>query len=499
MSTQLQRCPLPHFLHPRSPENVEGARTASLGSTRGRSQVPVRALPPKAHGYPLVGSLPHLVKHGLNFLVEARAQYGDIYTLDLGLTKVVALNHPRQAYHVLVERAQNYAKGGPLWDHARSFLGNGLPVSEGSFWLRQRRLIQPQFHRDRLAALTEVMVQAIDEELAAWDAIAAAGQPMNMTQELARITMKVIARTMFGTGLGREQMDRVSAEMAYMLKYAIRAILAHGLPEWVPIPGRRRFHEAMRTVDQVLYELIDRRRRESSSPHDLLSLLLKMVDAETGECMTPSQLRDEAMSIFLAGYETTATALAWTFHFLLQRPALARELEEEVDSLGGRTPGFEELSRLPRTLQVQQEAMRLYPPAYWLPRLSLEEDEIDGFRIPARTVVAPIIYAIHRHPEIWTEPERFDPDRFSPECSANRPALAWLPFGAGQRLCIGKGFALMEGQLILARAAQRYRFEPVPGRVDLPEIATVLRPRGGIWVRLTRRVPPCQSQGPASA
>lgn len=277
--------------------------------------------------------------------------------------------------------------------------------------------------------------------------------------------------------------------MSYILHFMFRGLLIRLLPSWLPIPGLRRFRAAMETMDGILFDIIERRRREGSDSNDLLAVLLDLADAETGEVMTPAQIRDETLAIFLAGFETTAASLSWVFHALVQQPRLARGLEAEVDALRGRGPTFADLPKLPRTLWTVQEALRLYPPAYWIPRTAVEEDEIDGFRIPAGSTVAPMAYAIHRHPAFWDAPEQFDPERFSPERSAGRPPLAWLPFGAGQRQCIGKDFALMEGQLILARAVQRFHFEPIPGRVPRPEMVTTLRPRDGVWVALSRRTP----------
>jgi cytochrome P450 len=213
-----------------------------------------------------------------------------------------------------------------------------------------------------------------------------------------------------------------------------------------------------------------------------------MVDAETGERMTDRQLRDEAMSLFVSGYETTSTTLSWAFHALLERPALLRELEEHIQAaLGNKAPGFTDLPRLSLAMRIVQETLRLYTPTYFLPRVAIKDDELDGFAIPAGTTVGLMLYIIHRHPELWEEPLRFDPGRFTPERSVNRDALAWIPFGSGQRVCLAKDFALMEGQLILTRVVQRYHIEPVPGRVTRLHIATTVQTRNGVWARLARR------------
>jgi cytochrome P450 len=428
------------------------------------------------------------VKDGLDYFSRCRARYGDIYTLDLGATRLIALNHPRHVQHVLRDQAGNYRKGGPAWDALRALIGNGLPVSEGELWMRQRRMLQPQFHRERLATMYELMVRTIDEELEHWDVAAASGEPLDLAREFPRITLKVIVRTMFGAAIRHEEADSVGREMKYVLDYLIRGLMTQRIPAWVPVPGRRRFQRAGELFDQILFGLIERHRREGGSSGELFAMLLDMVDAETGQRMTNQQLRDEAVSIFISGYETTSTTLAWAVHVLLEQPELLRSLVRQSDTvLGERRPGFADLPRLSLASGIMQETLRLYPPTYFLPRTAVEDAELDGFRIPRGSMVGLMTYIIHRHPEFWEEPDRFDPERFSPERSVKRDPLAWLPFGAGQRMCIAKDFALMEGQLILTRAAQRYHFEAVPGRSTQVHLAMTLQTRNGVWARLTRR------------
>lgn len=459
--------------------------------------------PPRAPGLPFVGSLPALMRDPLPFLEEARATCGDVFRVGLGTTEVILLNHPRHAQHVLRDHAANYLKGGPLWDSVRTLLGNGLPVSEGEFWRRQRRMMQPQFHRERLAAMTDLMVQAIDEEMEGWDAKAASGQPFDIARELTCMTMKVIVRTMFGTSIDRAESDAVGDHMSYMLDFMLKGMVLNALPRWVPVPGRRRYEEAIAAVDAVVFRVIARSRGDARASGSLIDILLDLVDAETGAQMTPRELRDEAVSMFLAGYETTAASLSFAMGYLTQAPQVIRGLHDEVDTaLGGRVPGFADLRLLPHAMRTVQEAMRLSPPAFWLPRVALENDVIDGFAIPAGAMVAPVMYTIHRHPAEWPDPARFDPDRFTKERSIGRHGLAWMPFGAGQRQCIAKEFALMEGQLILARMAQRFDICAVPGFTAKAQLSTTLRPRDGIMVRLVRRSHSAEteieSEGPLS-
>lgn len=451
-------------------------------STAARQPIPL------TKGWPLVGSLPALLKDPFGFFMQARETYGDMYWLNLGLSRALVLNHPQHAQHTLRDQAHNYRKGGPMWDAIRTLLGNGLVVSEGDLWLRQRRMLQPQFHRQRLAALTDLMVDAIDETLAAWQEAAEAGTPFNIAPAFNHVTMRVIVRTLFGSALSEREMDEVAASMTYALDYLLRAMVTNVLPQWLPLPGKRRYRQALAQFDQVIYRLIDACRRGETPQNHLLAMLLDTVDEETGQHMSDQQLRDEVATLFLAGYETTSIALSWAFHYLTQQPELLTRLQDEVDSvLAGRRPTFADLPQLPFTRMALQETMRLCPPAWWLPRTALAEDEIDGHTVPAGTNIITLIYMIHRHPSAWPDAERFDPERFATEATAGRHRFAWVPFGAGQRLCLGRDFSLMEGQLALAMVAQRFNLRAVPGQVAQPQLTTTLRPKNGVILHLQPR------------
>lgn len=451
---------------------------------------PALAAPPLplARGLPLVGTLPALLARKMDHVAALRARHGDAFTVDLGLGRMVLLCHPRHAQHVFLDRARAYGKGGAFFESMRTLLGNGLPVSEGAFWMRQRRMMQPAFHHQRLAALTDRMVSAIDECLEAWEPAAAGGAPLDVARAFNRVTMNVMVRTMFGTGLEPGETERVADALVFVIDFILRGIAAHALPAWVPVPGRARYAEALATIDRTVMGVIERARARPGGEATLLDLLLGMTDAETGERMSGRELRDEAVALFLAGYETTSVTMSWALHALTQDPGLGRRLHAEVDlALGGRTPTFADLPALAHCRHVAMESLRLYPPIFWLARRTVEDDVVDGCRIPAGTTVSLMLHTLHRHPDAWEDPERFDPDRFTPERSAGRHKHAWVPFGAGQRQCIGKEFALMEAQLILARLAQRFRFKAVPGRVARPHLSTTLRARSGVWVRLSRR------------
>lgn len=449
---------------------------------------PVDRAIPQPKGLPLVGHLPALLRDPFNFLVRARETAGDIYALNLGLSRMVVLNHPRQAQHLLVDNVRNYPKSGPLWDSLRAAFGNGLPMSQGDLWRRQRRLVQPHFHRQRLAGLTDTMVGAIEETLGIWEHAAATATPLSLVPAFSEVTMKVILRTMLGDMLTREAMSETTRAVAFMLDFVLVGMWGNMLPDWAPLPGKKRYRQAQETFNNAVFGMIDAHRQGRGEASHLLAMLIDSVDEETGEAMSDQQLRDEATAMLLAGYETTASALAWACHYLAQHPEAMRKLQAEVDQvLGDRRPTFADLPRLAYTRMVLQETLRLRPPSWWTPRQASEDDIIDGYHIPAGTTVAALTYVVHRHPEFWPDPERFDPERFLPERQQERHKHAWIPFGAGQRMCIGRDFSIMEGQLALAMIMQRYRVGAIPGRTAQLKLSTVLQAKDGIVVSVAKR------------
>lgn len=440
---------------------------------------------PSTKGWPLVGSLPRLLRDPLRFLEEARDRYGDIYELNLGLNRIVILNHPRHAQHIFRDNAANYRKGGAMWDTLRVMLGNGLVVSEGDYWLRQRRMIQPHFHRQRIAMMVERMLDAIDETLVQWPDKADA---FNAGQAMSPITMNVILKTMFGVGLDSEEMDRAGEAITYTLNYLMLGALTESLPQWLPVPGRKRNLQARQTFDEIIFRLIERKRQSQIEDGSLLSMLIDTVDEETNERMTAQELRDEVATFFAAGYDTTSIALAWTIHYLTQAPLVVQKLQVEIDTvLGDRRPTIMDLRQMPYSRMVLQEVLRIRPSSWLVPRTAVADDEIDDYHIAAGTNLLSMNYMYHHHPEQWRTPERFDPERFTPERMVRRHRYAWSPFGGGQRMCIGRDFALMEGQLALIRMVQQFQMTAVPGRKVKPQLSGTLRPKGGVWVQLQRK------------
>lgn len=452
----------------------------------GDAPAPRRA-PPVVGARTVLGSLSSAVRNPLDFLIEQRAVHGDVYSLDLGVARMILLHHPRHAQHVLRDQRARYGKSGPFWDLTRALLGDGLPVSEGETWRRQRRMIQPQFHRERVSVMIDQLARGVRDSMASWDALADAGEPMNLASELRRVAMQAIVRVIFGGEIDPHDADEIGSEVGHAFDFILRGMLFRSLPAWLPVPGRRRYLAAIRAIDRHIVRLVEQRRRQGGDGMDLLGMLMASADAETGARMSDAQLRDEVVAMFLAGYETVAAMLTFAIALLARHPEHARAARCEIlEVLGEREPGLADLPRLGVTLAVLQEALRLYPPVFFLPRQALADDEIDGFSIPAGAIVAPVVYVIHRHPDLWEHPERFDPGRFTAPRASGQHPLAWMPFGAGQRQCLGKDVALIEGRIILARILQRYELTPVAATPPRLHLGATARPGADVQIRIER-------------
>jgi cytochrome P450 len=414
----------------------------------------------------------------MDFLLEEQARLGDIFMLNAGFLDIIILAHPRHAQHVLRDHGRKYDKGGPLWRALRSIAGDGLATTNNwDFWLRQRRMIQPHFHRTRLEQLTSIMVKAIDEVFSELPSLAQTGQVVDFNHYISRTTMTVTIQTLFSTVLSTEEANRLERAAFPALNHTMPATLIDSLPQWMPKPRIRKFHKNMAIIDDLVYEVLRRCRQTIGDSPGLMGMLLDMVDDETTEQMTDAQLRDEAVTMLLAGFETTAGAIGWTIHFLTYNLDVMRQAQDEISSvLGSRIPGFSDLPKLQYTYRVIQEALRLRPPGFWVPRHSAVEDEIDGYHIPAGKVILVMAQLIHNHIDVWDEPSKFDPDRFLPEIAAKRDPFAWIPFGMGQRQCIGRDFAMMESQLVIARLLQNYDVRAVEGHVVKSHFNATQRP-----------------------
>lgn len=401
-------------------------------------------------------------------LMEMAREYGDVVAFKLGRQDVVLLNHPDYVKDVLVTRHKQFLKGGPM-QRAKRLLGEGLLTSEGDHHLRQRRLAQPAFHRSRLASYADATVAHASRMGTQWRD----GDCVEMTGEMMRLTLGLVGQTLFGADVESEA-DELANAFAEALEYY--SVLA-----WTP-EAIRRFARVRDRLDDLVYRLIDERRRDNRDRGDLLSMLL------TGETMTAEQLRDELMTIFVAGHETVAGALTWAWYLLSQHPDAEAELHAEIDTvLHGRQPSYDDLEQLAYTRRVLSESMRLYPPGWVIGRTALTEYEVGGYVIPAGTVVLVSQYVMHRDARYYPDPDRFDPGRWTPTAMATRPKHAYFPFGSGIRQCIGEGMAWMEGILVLATLAQQWRPCLVDGHPVEPRPLVTLRPRYGLKMTLEKR------------
>lgn len=427
----------------------------------------------------------------IRFLLDQQRRYGDVFRFWVGPISIVFVAHPEGIRHVLQENARQYNKQTRGFVVVRELLGQGLLTSEGETWLRQRRLMQPAFHKQRLAAFGGLMVDAAEACAREWEPHVQSGQPFDLTDSMMKLTLRVASQALFGTDLGAEA-GAVDDAFTVVLAWAKdRLTQTLFLPRWLPTPQNVRGNRAIGTLDRIVYGVIERRRKDPSSHDDLLQLLIDAKDEETGERMSDQQLRDEVMTLMLAGHETSANALSWTLALLSKHVEVRNRLEAELDAvLGGRVPGLEDLPKLRYVRQVLDEAMRLYPPAWSFSRCSMSADRIMGFDVPKDQIVLMSSYLTHRHPLFWDNPESFDPDRFRPEHEKERPRFAYFPFGGGPRLCIGNNFALMEMTLVLADLLQKFRVNLSAGQELQSDASITLRPKNGLQVTVSRRPTP---------
>jgi cytochrome P450 len=428
----------------------------------------------------LVNTLRRLQGDPLAFVTRMAREPGDVVYYRLWRQDVFLARHPDLIRDVLVTNQHDYAKGAGLqW--AKRFLGEGLLTSEGEFHTRQRRLSQPAFHRQRIGSYAAVMT---DYAARSGDRLRE-GALFDMHAEMMALTLAVAAKTMCDADVGSESAE-IGEALTDVISVFPRFVLPFaGLLHRLPLPATRRFERARARLDGVVYRMIEDRRRSGEDRGDLLSMLLMARDEEdNGGRMSDAQLRDEVMTLFLAGHETTANALSWTWYLLAQNPEAETRLHDEIDTvLGGRRPVFEDLPRLRYAEMVLAESMRLYPPAWGLGRRSLRDQVLGGIAIPVDSLVLMSPYLVQRDARFFPEPLRFDPMRFTPEAKASRPKFSYFPFGGGARQCIGEPFAWMEGVLILSTLAQRWRFRlDASARVE-PQALITLRPKRGVPMR----------------
>jgi cytochrome P450 len=432
---------------------------------------------PGPKGLPILGNVLRFGndKNILFHFIDLWQEYGDVAHVKLGSQHIYVVADPEHVHHVLVKNPANYIKG-TGYTGFRLLVGQGLVTSDGDLWRQQRRLMQPSFTPKSIVQFFEMMVETTERMLDRWDASTKLGNPspflpanagdsvqrggpLNVDEEMMRLTMSIISKAIFGVDLGEEAAEVGDAFHEAFAFVTARTMSAVALPLSVPLPGHLRFKRALQIIDSFVERQIDSGRRQQSGD-TLLSILLQARHEESGQRMSERQVRDEVVTLFLAGFETTARSLTWGWYLLSRHPQVMERLIAEVDAiLGGRCPTVDDLFRLTYTRMVVDETLRLYPPTALLGRQIVADDQIGDYRVQAGAIVMLVPYLTHRHPAAWIDPERFDPERFRPEAAASRPKSAYIPFISGPRICLGNNFALMEMVLAVAMAAQRYRLQ----------------------------------------
>jgi cytochrome P450 len=431
--------------------------------------------------------LPGVMRNPFGYLMATAARYEGLVRLDVGPFHIYLVSHPDYVRRVLVENDENYYKGS-IMDGIRVALGNGLFTADGDLWRRQRRLMVPVFHRRHVVRMVDTMTAVADEQMQSWTPRIERGEPVDMLSELVLYNINLILRTLFGATIGAHDAQAVFEATQVVFQGMSKRVWAFFVPTSIPVPGQRAYQRAINRLDDVILRLVDERRRSREEYDDLLGLLLSARDEETGEGMSDAQLRDEIFTIFLAGYESTATALSWALFLLSQNSHIDQTLQEEVDSvLGGRRPTMEDVSKLVYTRMVIDESVRLYPsfPMYF--RTSRRPDRLGPYAIPGEASIVLCPYATHHSPEYWDRPERFDPERFAPGRLSPGVKRAYYPFGQGERLCIGRDFALTEATAVLSMMAQRFDRRLAAGTKIEPHYAMSLTSHYGVPLLLQSR------------
>ncbi len=441
--------------------------------------------PTGPRGHWLLGSMNALRSERLAFVLNNRQQYGDIVYFRLGPRRVYQINHPDLIQTVLVKEAGRFHKSPALKRAAGELIGQGLLLLEDEEHRRHRRLVQPAFHHNRISAYAGIMVDYTSEMLDSWTD----STELDVAHAMMQLTMRIVAKTLFDTDV-TQQADSIGAAITIGLEAtADRVSRPLRLYEWLPTETNRQRRAAEKLLHQTIVDIIDHRRRSPGDRGDLLSMLIQAAD-EDGSTLDDRQLHDEVMTLFIAGHETTANALAWTLLLLTEHPAAEAQLYDEIASvLGSRRATVSDLPALPYTHMVLKESMRLYPPAWIITRQAITDVELGGYTIPAGSILMLSPYVVHRDPRFWEDPERFQPERFTPEGEAAIPRYAYFPFGGGPRICIGNQFAMMEAALVLATIMQRIHLERADQQPIIPEPLVTLRPRHGLPMRVTVRQP----------
>lgn len=438
---------------------------------------------PRPQGYPLVGLLPKVRQDPLKFFVETALEFGDAVKLDLGLNEVLMLNHPDYIRHVAQDNYRNYHKSrfyGPL----KPILGEGIFLAEGDFWVSQRQTAGRAFHGPELKRMIDDMAGATRDLIARWRGLLKIGAPVDVCAEMSRLTLDIVLRCLFNVRLG-DQQRRVYDALTYLLRDAERRVWSFAsLPKWLPTPGNMECARALKALDDFVAEIIEARKSSGEKKNDLLQILIDSYDGRPASEVPPSLLRDQVLSMILAGHETSANALAWTWYLLSMHPDSARTAKAEADDvLGGRDPVFDDIANLRTAKAVFQETLRLFPPVWTISRTAQADDRIGPMAVKAGTNVMLCAFAVHRRPEYWSNPEGFDPSRFDERNGPIR-RYSYFPFGVGARSCLGERFGTMESIIIIAMLLREFKMALVPGQHVRAEPMITLRPGGSIYMSL---------------
>lgn len=434
-------------------------------------------------------ALPKMIQNPIPNLMEWSKNFGPIFKLYVGKTSAIVLTEPSYVKELLQKKHRLTEKSKIQTELLGRYTGKGLLTSTGDYWLQQRRAIQPGFHKQQLASINNLIINEVEKFKLELHKLSEAKEPVNMVKLMMQLSSKIIGRSLFSEDLGQEDIELIGNVVIAVQKHLVKIIRIPFGDQWFNFTGaNQKLLDLVYTADKLLLNTIEERKNNKIIKNDLLDMLLAVTYEDSGKGMTNKQIRDEAVILFVAGYETTANALTWLWYLLDKHPAVVSKLQQETQSvLNGKIPGFEDLKNLTYNKQVIEETMRIYPPAWSTDRIVLENFDIDGYPIKKGDVIIPFIYGVHHNPKYWPEPEKFLPERFAPEHKKNHPPFAYFPFGGGPRLCIGNQFALMEMQLVLAMLVNEFKFTLTQKHQPQLQPMVTLRPKGPLMMRVEKR------------
>ena len=442
------------------------------------------AVAPGPRGNLLMGNVKEYIRDPIAMLMRLRREYGDVARNVMGPYLTHLVSHPDHVKYVLQDNHANYIRG-RFYDNFKPFFGDGLLTTDGDFWLRHRKAVQPLFYKNYVETCSHQIIPSVNEMLNRWEQYSSVGRAFDIVPEFMQLTLSVLGRMIFGIDLGTHA-DTIGPAV----RLGVSAMMPQGnlndfIPRWLPTPHNGRISTARQTLATIMRLVREERARQKHTGNDLTSLLMSLEDDETHQRLTEKEVEDEMMTIFLAGHETTGSGLAWALYALSMHPEVRLKLEDELSrTLGDRPPTADDLPNLPYLCMVIDESLRVYPPIWGFTRDAVNDDEIAGYRIPAGSSVFVSPYVTHRHTDFWSNPEAFDPEHFRPELVEARPRFAYFPFGGGQRQCIGIHMAKLQMRLAVAMIVQRFRFQAVPGHPIERGASVSLRPLQGIVMNM---------------